>query len=89
MFRQRAAKRLVLPARGIFLDQYNIPCFRFFNDVLQKPLDSAVAEDLQHNISILHSVAEGVAGLLQGTPPQAIAPAAKEWMGDYCYGLAE
>ena len=25
----------------------------------------------------------------QGTPPQAIAPAAKEWMGDYCYGLAE
>lgn len=88
LFRLRAEKRLVLPARGVFLDQYNIPCFRYFNEILQKPLDAAVDVDLQRNISILHSISEGVAGLLQGTSPQAIPAGAKEWMGDYCYGLA-
>src|SRR5690606_31299643 len=28
-FRERAAKRMVLPARGVFMNQYEIPCLRY------------------------------------------------------------
>jgi len=33
-FRGRAKQRLTLPAQGIFLDQYLVPCLRHFNNVL-------------------------------------------------------
>lgn len=88
LFRERAKQRLVLPARGVFLDQYHVPCLKFFNDVLQKPLDADVQSDLQQNIKILHCVAGGVTELLKGGAPAQMSPAAREWIGDdYCSGL--
>ena len=33
-FRRRAEQRLILPAQGLFLDQYLLPCLRHFNSVL-------------------------------------------------------
>ncbi len=88
LFRERAKQRLVLPARGVFLDQYNVPCLRHFNDVLQRPLDADVQSDLQGNIEILRSVAKGVTELLQGVDLHNLSPEAREWFGDdYCYGL--
>lgn len=88
LFRERAKQRLVLPARGVFLDQYKVPCLKYFNDVLQNPLDADVQTDLQRNMEILRCVAGGVTELLQGVSLQDMAPAAREWIGDnYCYGL--
>lgn len=87
LFRERAKQRLVLPARGVFLDQYKVPCLKYFNDVLQKPLDADVQSDLQQNIEILHCLAGGVTELLQGVSLTEMSPAAREWIGDYCYGL--
>jgi flavin-dependent dehydrogenase len=87
LFRERAKRRLVLPASGVFLDQYKVPCLKYFNDILQKPLDADVQSDLQKNIKILHLLAGGVAELLQGISPADMSSAAREWMGDYCYGL--
>jgi hypothetical protein len=88
LFRTRAQQRLVLPARGVFLDQYKVPCLKYFNDVLQLPLDADVQSDLQRNLEILRCVAVGVTELLQGKTVQGLSPAAREWISDdYCNGL--
>lgn len=88
MFRQRAQLRLVLPARGLFADQYKIPCFQHFSAVLQKPFEEDVKDDLQGNIAILHVLADGIAALLEGVEAESLPPEARRWFGDYCYGLA-
>lgn len=86
-FRERSKQRLIMPASGVFLDQYKVPCLKYFNDILQKPLDADVQSDLQTNIKILRCLAEGVGELLVGISPAKMSPAAREWIGDYCYGL--
>lgn len=88
LFRLRAQLRLVLPARGIFADQYKTPCFQHFSDVLQKPFDEDVKDDLQGNIAILHLLADGIAALLEGVEAENLSPEVRRWFGDYCYGLA-
>lgn len=84
-FRRRAAQRLVLPARGVFADQNQLPCFNHLMDTLRKPVDADVQTDLTENIAILRIVADVVVDTLEGRP---LSPEGRQWVGDYCDRLA-
>jgi flavin-dependent dehydrogenase len=83
LFRNRAAKRLLLPNRGVFMDQYQIPCLRFFNKVLMEEPTTELAEELQRNMEIAKQVALSVKDMLSDNPQKTINESEREWLGDY------
>ena len=66
--RMRASKRLQLPAQGVFLDQYLIPCLRHFNDVLQKTSSIDVKKELEINSMMLEQIANFVTDFISDNP---------------------
>ena len=65
-FRQRAAKRLVLPCRGVFVDQFSVPCLKHFNQQLKREQMSTaeLTATLTNNTELLEQIAENVMNLL-------------------------
>jgi len=55
-FRDRAKKRLVLPARGIFIDQYAVPVLQVLAGQL-KDSDVTLASALTHSMELIRAVA--------------------------------
>ena len=64
LFRQRAERRLQLPNRGVFMDQYQIPCLQFFNKVLMGEPKLPLADELARNMAQVEQVAEAVSNAL-------------------------
>lgn len=83
LFRARASQRLVLPNRGIFMDQYQIPCLRFFNKVLMEEPQTDLATELHRNMEIAKQVAISVKDMLSDNPQKNISESEREWLGDY------
>src|SRR5690606_12758658 len=82
-FRARAARRLVLPPSGLFLDQYKIPCLQHFNSVLQRPETTDCATDLRENLALIERIATAVIDMLGENPARASSDEEREILGDY------
>ncbi|WP_094984586.1 NAD(P)/FAD-dependent oxidoreductase [Cellvibrio mixtus] len=83
LFRQRAERRLQLPNRGVFMDQYQIPCLQFFNKVLMEEPKLPLADELARNMAQVEQVAEAVRDMLGENPALEISPCERELLGDY------
>jgi len=79
---QRAQKRLVLPAKGIFMDQFLVPCLKQFNDVL-KNNNIDVEQSLESNIVLMEKISLHLAAMLKEEPPQNISEDEKAVLGNY------
>ncbi len=82
-FRARAARRQVLPNRGLFMDQYQIPCLRHFNQVLAAENRTQVAEDMRENSAIVEQVASVVLDMLREDASMEITDSERAILGDY------
>lgn len=81
--KHRAAQRIVLPAQGMFLDQYLIPCLTYFNDVLKagEKIDTRTA--LVENIELLKRIAVHLDDMLDDNATIKISDDERELFGDY------
>jgi hypothetical protein len=85
-FRQRAEQRLVLPANGIFMNQYKVPCLKHFNRVLED--DSlTVAQALPINVELLTVLSESVLDMLGDGASTRISDHEREFLGDYRHSV--
>ena len=81
-FRTRAQQRIVLPAQGLFMNQYKIPCLKHFNRVLED--DSlTVAQALPENVELLQRLSESVLDMLGDGASLKISDHEREFLGDY------
>lgn len=83
LFRTRAERRLQLPNRGVFMDQYQIPCLQFFNKVLMEAPVLPLPEELARNMALVEQVAEAVRDMLGDAPELRISDAERELLGPY------
>lgn len=81
--RDRAAKRLVLPAQGLFLDQYQIPCLTHFNDILKAGDSIDLRHAIEQNVVILERLVGYLQDMLEDDAALAISEGERELMGDY------
>ena len=81
-FQQRAAQRLVLPSQGLFMNQYEIPCLKYFNRVLEDS-SATVADSLPENIRLLERLASYILEMLSEQAKPQISDDERELMGDY------
>ena len=79
---QRAQKRLVLPAKGVFMDQFLVPCLSQLNDVL-KEKDVDVEQALASNIAIMHKVVPYFEDMLSDDATTDIDDDERAILGDY------
>jgi len=79
----RAAKRIVLPAQGLFLDQYLIPCMTYFNDVLKNKDRIDMHQALSENVAILERIAKYLDEMLDENPSTVISNDERDLFGDY------
>lgn len=84
-FRARAQKRLVLPNRGTFINQFAVPCLKHFNQQLKRDQLSAAElhELLATNAALLEKIAACVINLLGDDAQQTIPEEERELLGDY------
>ncbi len=81
-FRKRAAQRLVLPAEGIFMNQYNVPCLRHFNKVLDDQ-NLGAQSALPDNVVLLARLSQYVQAMLDDNAKLVICDDERELLGDY------
>lgn len=65
-FRERARQRLSLPCRGVFLDQYKVPCLRYFNHKMHiEPLSlEGMIVELEASTEKLTELAQKISEIL-------------------------
>ncbi|MEB8432438.1 NAD(P)/FAD-dependent oxidoreductase [Cocleimonas sp. KMM 6892] len=85
--RERASKRIIQPAQGIFLDQYLIPCLRHFNDVLKDYETVDIREAVATNTEMLERIAKYSLEFLSDNPSQSISDDERELLGDYRHSV--
>jgi hypothetical protein len=56
-FRARAKQRIVLPAQGLFMNQYDVPCLKQVNRVLEDS-SADIEGSLADNVALLERLAE-------------------------------
>lgn len=84
-FRMRAEQRLILPNRGIFMDQHKIPCLQHFNEVLMasEGEGSDINVQLQNNVDMLEHICASVINMLSEKPSAQATPEEINLLGDY------
>ena len=83
----RAEKRIVLPAQGLFLNQYPIPCLQHFNAILKNTENIDTRQALQENIALLTRIAHHLENMLQDNASLTISDDEKELFGDYRHSV--
>lgn len=86
LFRERAKKRAVLPTQGLFLDQYQVPCLRHFNRVLEDR-SLSVQQSLPQNVKLLEELCGYISDMLTDSPSTNICASEREILGDYRRGV--
>jgi len=77
---------MVLPAKGVFMDQFLVPCLSQLNDVLKdKNID--VKQALESNIAIMEQVVPYFEEMLGDDAPMDIGDAEKAVLGDYRHSV--
>ena len=86
LFRERAKKRLVLPAQGIFMNQYSLPCLKHFSKVLEAQEIGAQA-GLKENVAMLGRISVHIADMLGDGAGPTISDDERSLFGDYRYSV--
>ena len=81
-FRERAKQRLILPAKGLFMNQYMVPCLKHFSAVLDDDT-LPVKQVLPDNVDKIERLQTHVLGLLSGDVNAAISSDELGLLGDY------
>ncbi len=81
--RERAANRAILPAKGVFMDQYQIPCLHHFNTILKSHKTVDVRDALIKNTEMLERLAVYSLDLLSDNPTRTISDDERDLLGDY------
>ncbi len=81
-FRERAKRRVLLPAAGVFMDQYLVPCLRHFNTVLEDESGDTTTS-LRENVMLLDRIADITLDLLNDSTSSKMSDSEKELFGDY------
>ncbi|MFC3095376.1 halogenase [Alteromonas sediminis] len=79
---ERAKLRKVIPAKGVFLDQYLVPCLKQFNEVLKAP-NIDVCEALEANLQIMERVVPCFEDMLNDNPSATISENEERVLGAY------
>lgn len=85
--RERANKRIIQPAQGIFLDQYLIPCLRHFNTVLKDYQTVDIRKSLEINTDMLERIAKYSIEFLSDNPSPTISDDERTLLGDYRHSV--
>ncbi len=80
---KRAEKRAVLPAKGLFLDQYPIPCLSHFIELLKSDDSISVADALKENVAMMEKMSTSLIDMLGDNPSEEISAVEKEVLGNY------
>ncbi len=80
---ERAKKRIVLPAEGIFLNQRLIPCLGEFVETLQQSDTVDIHPTLDKNVQTLRRLSRYITNMLQDSPTSAISEDEQSLLGDY------
>ncbi len=83
IFRRRAERRLVYPARGLFMDQFQIPCLHGYNTVLKGGGDPDTAAQLDDHIHQLERIADSIRDMLSDSPAATPSEDEQSLLGDY------
>lgn len=79
---ERAQKRLVMPAKGLFMDQFLVPCLNHLNDVL-KDENIDVEAALPSNVELMEKVVPYLEDMLKDNPSSNIQAEERELLGEY------
>lgn len=82
-FRTRAMERKVLPAQGVFLDQFQIPCLQYFNTQLKQCEKVDLTTQLPLHVDMLERIAGYVETLLSESASQPCSDDERDLFGDY------
>ncbi|MGH1439445.1 MAG: tryptophan 7-halogenase [Cellvibrionaceae bacterium] len=80
---ERAKLRLVLPAKGLFMDQYLIPCLTRFNDILKAGDDIDTRSAIEENVEVLDKLLVSLSDMLKEDASTHISDEERELLGDY------
>ncbi|MBX2849932.1 MAG: NAD(P)/FAD-dependent oxidoreductase [Acidiferrobacterales bacterium] len=86
LFRQRAKQRKMLAAQGLFMDQYQVPCLRHYNEILKQTMESNDVSTqvlLKDNVDKLERIASYIENMLSDKPDTKISQDEQELLGDY------
>ena len=87
LFRQRAKRRIVLPNQGVFMDQYQIPCLREFNNALKTAPSNDHSEQLKTNAATLARLSTHVQYLLEDRKHAPASTDETDLLGNYRQSL--
>ena len=77
----------MLPAQGLFLNQYPIPCLQHFNGILKNTDTVDTRKALQDNIALLTRIATHLQDMLEDNASLSISDDEKELFGDYRHNV--
>ncbi len=81
-FRERAKLRVMLPAQGLFMNQFTVPCLKHFSAVLENAgLD--ITEELPNNVAMLERIATHTVDMLSPDATSVISDDEFELFADY------
>lgn len=81
-FRERAKRRLTLPAKGLFMNQYLVPCLKHFNAVLEDE-KLEIRTSLPDNVALLEQIARFAIDMLDDSASLTICADEQRILGDY------
>ncbi len=81
-FRERAKQRAVLPAQGLFMNQYLVPCLKHFSQVLEDETLN-INRSLTSNVAMLEHIASFTVDMLSDSASNRISDLEKSILGDY------
>ncbi len=82
-FVERASLRLVLPAKGVFLNQYLIPCLVRFNDILKAGDSIDVKAAIEENVVVLEELVVYLSDMLKRDAGNIVTDKERSLLGDY------
>jgi flavin-dependent dehydrogenase len=82
-FVERAKLRLVLPVKGVFLNQYMIPCLVRFNDILKAGDSIDVEQAIGENVIVLEELLVHLSDMLHSDADTTITDKERALLGEY------
>ena len=83
LFRERAKKRIVLPACGVFMNQFSLPSLKHFNQALETGASVSIQVALRENIDMLARMAMYIENMLDENAGHMISDDERSLFGDY------
>lgn len=83
LFVARAKLRLVLPAKGVFADQYLVPCLVRFNDILKAGENIDIDTAMNESVDVLERLQLCLSDMLSEEAELVISEEERELIGDY------